>query len=168
MEPIPLNKTAWYLQQNNVTAYTGPNADMRKSVQSLRNDYYVWWHSGTFWVSWQQGNTLTLTLPTLFTIYAQLIILSRVCVTIDGVSIGDSIYCPLIHSRLVTALYISLTTHTHTVLYPQCITVSTCRFLATDFNTGTITLSLNYTLPSITHEVFSSQPEFQMRTHATN
>jgi hypothetical protein len=32
------------------------------------------------------------------------IILSRVWVTTDGVRIGDSIYCPLIHSPLVTTL----------------------------------------------------------------
>jgi hypothetical protein len=31
------------------------------------------------------------------------------CVTIDGVRIGDSMYWPLIHSRLVTKLYRSLT-----------------------------------------------------------
>jgi hypothetical protein len=60
-------------------------------------------------------------------------------VTIGRVWIGDSIYWPLTHSRLVTAIYRSLT---HTDLCPQSITVSTSRFLATDFNKGTITLSL--------------------------
>jgi hypothetical protein len=40
-------------------------------------------------------------------------------------------------------------------------TVSTSRFLATYFNTGTITASLNYTL-QITRKVFFSQPDFQL------
>jgi hypothetical protein len=34
MEPVPLNKTACCLQQNNDTASTGPNADMRKCAKS--------------------------------------------------------------------------------------------------------------------------------------
>jgi uncharacterized membrane protein len=50
-----------------------------------------------------------------------------------GVSIGDLIYCPLMHSRLVNTIYRSLT---HTDQCPQSITVSTSRFLATVFNTG--------------------------------
>jgi hypothetical protein len=64
-------------------------------------------------------------------------------VTIDGVWIGDSIYWPLIQSRLVTTLYRSLT---HTDWCHESIIVSTSRFLATDFNTGTVKVSLNYTL----------------------
>jgi hypothetical protein len=55
-------------------------------------------------------------------------------VTIDGVWIGDSIYSPFLHSRLVTTLYRSLT---HTDYCPQSITVS-----------------LNYTL-QISHIKFS-------------
>jgi hypothetical protein len=71
------------------------------------------------------------------------LVLSRVAVTLDGVWIGDLIYWPLIHSQLVTTLYRSLS---HTDWCPRSVTVSTSRFLATDFNTGTITVSLNYTL----------------------
>jgi hypothetical protein len=47
-----------------------------------------------------------------------------------------------VNTRLVITLYGSLT---HTDYCPQSIIVSTSRFLATDFNTGTITVSLNYT-----------------------
>jgi hypothetical protein len=73
-------------------------------------------------------------------------ILSRVWVTIDGVWIGDSIYWPLIHSQFVTTLYRALT---------QKLVSSVCsRFLATDFDTGTITVSLNYTV-QISHIKFS-------------
>jgi hypothetical protein len=57
------------------------------------------------------------------------------------------------HSRPVTAIYRSLT---HRDCYPQSITVSTSRFLVTDFNTGTTTFSLNYTL-------FSSKPDFHTK-----
>jgi hypothetical protein len=70
-------------------------------------------------------------------------ILSRGWVTIDGVWIGDSIYWPFIHLRLVTTLYRSLT---HIDQCPQSIRVSTGHFLATDFSTGTIIISLNYIL----------------------
>jgi hypothetical protein len=65
--------------------------------------------------------------------------LSRVRVAIDGIWIGDL-------ARPVTAIYTSLT---NTGYCPQSITLSTSRLLATDFNTGTITVSLN-----ITHEAF--------------
>jgi hypothetical protein len=61
---------------------------------------------------------------------------------IDGVLIGVSIYSPLIHSRHVTTLYSSLL-HTH---QSSQSVVSTSRCLVTDFNTGIITVSLNYTL----------------------
>jgi hypothetical protein len=50
--------------------------------------------------------------------------------------------------------------------------VSTIRFLATDFNTGTTTVSLNYTLQISpyynTHKVFSSQPSLQLHGTALN
>jgi hypothetical protein len=59
-----------------------------------------------------------------------------------------------INTRLVITLYRWLT---YTDWCPPSITVSTSRFLATDFNTGTITVSLNYTL-QISHIVFFSQP----------
>jgi hypothetical protein len=49
------------------------------------------------------------------------IIMSCVGVTIDGVWIGDLIYCPHILSRLMTTLYRSLT---HTDQCPQSTTVS--------------------------------------------
>jgi hypothetical protein len=68
-------------------------------------------------------------------------LVSRDGVTIDGVWIGDSIYWPLIHSRLVTTLYKTLT---HTDQCPKSITVFTSRFVETDFNTGTISVSLVY------------------------
>jgi hypothetical protein len=80
---------------------------------------------------------------TLHTLFGYSNVLSRVWVTIDGVWIGDSIYWPLVHSLLVTTLYRSLT---HRDYCPHSITVSSSPFLATDFNTGTVTLSLNYTL----------------------
>jgi hypothetical protein len=76
----------------------------------------------------------------------------HVHVTVDGVWIGEWIYWPLLHPRLVTTIYRSLSSHTD--YCPQPITVSTNRFLATDFNTGTITISLNYTL-KISHTQFS-------------
>jgi hypothetical protein len=89
-------------------------------------------------------------------------ILSRVWVTIDGVLIGDSIYWPIVHSRLVTTLYRSLT---HTDKCPQSITFSINRFLATDFNTESMYNSLTELhTPDITHKVFSSQPDFQLST----
>jgi hypothetical protein len=51
-------------------------------------------------------------------------------------------------------------------LVSSSITVSTSRFLATDFNTGTITVSLNHTLQISlyysTYNVFYSQPDFQL------
>jgi hypothetical protein len=69
--------------------------------------------------------------------------LSRVWVTINGDWIGDSNYRQLTLSRLVTTLYRWLT---HTGSCPQSVAVSTSRFLATDFNTQCVTVSLNYTL----------------------
>jgi hypothetical protein len=60
----------------------------------------------------------------------------------------------------VTTLYRSLThthTHTHTLYCSQSTRVSTSRFLATDFNTGTIIVSLNYThiKPSLQRRTFN-------------
>jgi hypothetical protein len=68
--------------------------------------------------------------------------LSRVKMTIDGVGIGDLICWPHKHSRLES----TLTNHWHIDYCPQPITVSTRCFLATDFNTGSITVSLIYSL----------------------
>jgi hypothetical protein len=79
-------------------------------------------------------------------------IMSHVWVTIDGVWTDDSIYRPLIQSRLVSTLYRSLA---HIDQCLQSITVSTSRFLATDFNTRIIIVSLNYTL-QISHIKSSS------------
>jgi hypothetical protein len=73
--------------------------------------------------------------------------------------------------RVITALFLMYTLyssplHTHTHYCPQSVTLSTSRFLVTDFNTGTITVSLNYTLQiswyHSTHKVSSSQPDFQL------
>jgi hypothetical protein len=64
-------------------------------------------------------------------------------VTIDGVRNGDSIF-DHIYTRLIK--YNLQITDTDTYYCPQSITVSTSRFLAKDFNTGTFTVSLNYTL----------------------
>jgi hypothetical protein len=58
-----------------------------------------------------------------------------------------------VNTRLIITLYISLT-HRTSVLGQL---ISTSRFLATDFNTGTTTVSLTYTL-QISHTVFFSQP----------
>jgi hypothetical protein len=69
-------------------------------------------------------------------------ILSCVSVSIDGVWMGDTIYWPFIQPRLVTTLCRSLT---RTDLCPQSIKISISSLLTTDFNTGIITLSLNYT-----------------------
>jgi hypothetical protein len=63
-------------------------------------------------------------------------------VTIDGVRIGDSICWPLLHTIRDYALQI---TDTHRLVSSVYYILHT-RFLATDFNTGTITVSLNYTL----------------------
>jgi hypothetical protein len=72
-----------------------------------------------------------------------------------GIGFSDHLCTPL-----GSALYRSLT---HTDLCPQSITYSSSRFLATDFNTETITVSLNYTL-QISHIKFS----FHSRTLAIN
>jgi hypothetical protein len=77
----------------------------------------------------------------------------HVCVTLDGVWIGDSIYWPLIHSQLVTTLYKSLT---HRVVSVISLLVATSRFLETDFNTVTITVSLNYSKYHIYHILFTT------------
>jgi hypothetical protein len=50
--------------------------------------------------------------------------------------------------------WLHFTYHWHTQT-----SVLRCRFLATDFKTGTITVSLNYT-PNITHEVFRHSRNF--------
>jgi galactitol-specific phosphotransferase system IIC component len=64
-----------------------------------------------------------------------------------------------------------MTSHGMTLLqtlWPQSITVSTIRFLATDFNTGTITVSLNHilqlSLSYVTHKDFSSLLDIQNDT----
>jgi hypothetical protein len=67
---------------------------------------------------------------------------------------------------ITLSLFQHFTVHCYTHYCPQSITVSTSRFLATDFNTGTVTVSLNYTL-QITHKVFS-QLDLQLSTLATN
>jgi hypothetical protein len=69
---------------------------------------------------------------------------------------SDSIYWPLIHSRLVTALYRSLA---HTDYCSKSTIVFTSRFLATDFNTGTITVLLYYTL-----QISHIKPSLHSRT----
>jgi hypothetical protein len=115
-------------------------------------------HSSLSWARWIQSippNPISLRF---------ILILSCVWVTKDGVWNGDSISWPLIHPRLVTTLYKSVT---HRIYCPQSNTISTSRFRATDFNTETITISLNYSL-QISHKIFSSQPDFQLSTFATN
>jgi hypothetical protein len=92
-------------------------------------------------------------------------VLPHVCVTVDWVWIGDSIYWSLIHSRLVTTLYRSLT---HTDYCPQSITVSTSRFMATDFNTVTITVSVNYTLQILHIKSSLHSRTFQLSTFVIN
>jgi hypothetical protein len=82
------------------------------------------------------------------------------CVTTDGVWIGDLIYWPLAHLRLVTSLYRSLS---HTDYYSQSSTASTNRFVATDVDTRTIAASLNYTL-----QVSHIKSALHSRTLATN
>jgi hypothetical protein len=72
-----------------------------------------------------------------------------------------------LYTELVTTGNYRATANLHTLQFtvtphqcPQSITVSTSCFLATDFNTGTITVSLNHTYS--THKVFPSQPDFQL------
>jgi hypothetical protein len=76
------------------------------------------------------------------------------CVTIymttDGIWTGEWIYWPLIRTTHNYTLQITVTHG----LVSQSITVSTSHFLATVFNTGTITVLLNYTL-RISHIQFS-------------
>jgi hypothetical protein len=67
---------------------------------------------------------------------------------------------------LAIRVYILQITYTHS-LVSQSIRVSTRRYLTTDFNTGTVTVSLNYTL-QITHKIFSSKRDFQWSSLATN
>jgi hypothetical protein len=107
--------------------------------------------------------------------HMQLIILSHVGVwLLDGVWIEwlDSLTPYTHHSELqvntvlprISALYSSLLeTLVSSVYYSPHY-----RFLATDFNTGTITVSLNHTLQIslyyITHKGFSSPLDFQLLT----
>jgi hypothetical protein len=65
------------------------------------------------------------------------------CVTTDRVRIGERDWWPPIHTWFVATLYRSLT---HRLVCPQSVPVSIIRSLATDCNTGTITVSLNYAL----------------------
>jgi hypothetical protein len=79
--------------------------------------------------------------------FANLLTLPRtycliVWVTIGGISNADLICWPIVHSRLVATLCRSLP---HRLL-SSSITVSTIRFLATDFNTRSITVWMNYTI----------------------
>jgi hypothetical protein len=67
---------------------------------------------------------------------------------------------------LTTHYYTLQITDTHRLVYSACY-VSTRRFLATDFNTGTATVSLNYTF-KMSYKFFSSQPDFQISTFANN
>jgi hypothetical protein len=60
----------------------------------------------------------------------------------------------------MTIIYRSLT---HTDYSPQSVTVSTSRFLATDFNTGTVIGSLNYTI-----QISYIQSSSHGRTFATD
>jgi hypothetical protein len=74
----------------------------------------------------------------------------------NGLDTGfiDHLYTPL-----GTTLDRSLT---HTDSCPQSITVSTSRLLAKDFNTGTVTVSLNYTL-----QISHTESSFHSRILAT-
>jgi hypothetical protein len=98
-------------------------------------------------------------------------ILSRVLVNVDGVWIGRlDLLTPYTHHaelHIITALLLICTLyssplHTHTPGF----SVFTSHVLATDFNTGTTTVSLNYTLQisqyCSTYKVFSSQPDCQL------
>jgi hypothetical protein len=58
-------------------------------------------------------------------------------VTVDGVLDWILKFIDLVNTQLLITLYRSLT---HTDLCPESITVSPSRFLATDFNTGIITV----------------------------
>jgi hypothetical protein len=87
----------------------------------------------------------------------------------------DCIYWNLTHTplgitsnrtlTLNSAVYSSLL-QTH--LCPLPVTLSASRFLVTDFNTGTVTFSLNHaphiSLYYSTHKDFSSLPDFQLST----
>jgi hypothetical protein len=94
------------------------------------------------------------------------------CVTTDGVRNADCIYWPLIHPQIFTILYRVLK---HTAECLQSLTVSTNRILVTVFNTGTITLSLNYTFQishimcSLHRCIVATNPalhSFTYRTHS--
>jgi hypothetical protein len=96
-----------------------------------------------------------------------------------GFGLNGSIYWPLIHITRNYSNYSATAnpcnsqfTVTHTAQCPQSIAVSTIRFLATDFNTETTSVSLNYTLQISrnysTWKVFFSQPDFQLHWTAFN
>jgi hypothetical protein len=74
-----------------------------------------------------------------------------------GLDIG---FTEHLYSALRTTLYRS---PTHMDYCPQSITVSTSRFLATDFNKGATTVSLNYTL-----QISHIKSSFHSSTLATN
>jgi hypothetical protein len=82
----------------------------------------------------------------------------------------DTVYTPLRTTGNYSAIYPLY----NSLLHPLVSSVSyslTSHFLATDFNTGTIKVSLNHTLLKSlnysTHKVFSSQPDFQLSTELT-
>jgi hypothetical protein len=76
----------------------------------------------------------------------------------------------VLQTTITLSLFTHFTVHCYTRWCPQSITVSTIRFLATDFNTGTIRVSLNYTLQISlyysTRKVFSSLPDCQLTTNS--
>jgi hypothetical protein len=64
-----------------------------------------------------------------------------------GFDIGYIDHLQVVLLTTITLLRFPLfTVHCYTHLCPQSVTVPIVRFLATDFNTGTITVSLNYTI----------------------
>jgi hypothetical protein len=98
------------------------------------------------------------------------LLLRSMCVTVDGVSIGELIYWLLTGCTKITitlSLFPHFTVHCYMHWCTQFITVSTVCLLAMDLMQELLTVSLNYTLQislyfSI-HKIFSSQLPIQNR-----
>jgi hypothetical protein len=71
-------------------------------------------------------------------------------------------------TTITLSLFLHFTVHCYTHKCPQSISVYTIRFLATEFNSGTTAVSLNYALQisrcCSTYKVLSSQPDCQLNS----
>jgi hypothetical protein len=80
----------------------------------------------------------------------------------------------VLQTTITLSLFPHFAVHCYTYYCPRSTTFSTIRFLATDFNTGNIRVSLNYTLQISlyysTRKIFSSQLDCKLNSqrHLSN